>query len=62
MADYNITKYSLMRVTQTERPFSVLEIKIPQKIVNDENDSMIGNMPNSRFKVDEQDRQQRNQQ
>lgn len=27
-----------MRVTQTEKPFSVLEIKIHKKVVNDEND------------------------
>jgi hypothetical protein len=35
-----------MRVTQTERPFSILEIKIPQKMNNDENDPLRGNVLN----------------
>lgn len=32
-----------MRVTQTEKPFSVLEIKIHKKAANDENDPNLAN-------------------
>ena len=35
-----------MRVTQTEKPFSILEIKIPLKIANDENDPLRANVQN----------------
>lgn len=32
-----------MRVTQTEKPFSVVEIKVHKKAVNDENNPNTGN-------------------
>lgn len=38
-----------MKVTQTERPFSILEIKIPQKVINDENDPFRVNALNERY-------------
>lgn len=39
-----------MRVTQTERPFSILEIKNPQKMSNDENDPLRGNILTPAYK------------